>query len=152
MAENDRRIWTRRPSAGGRGGDVFAARRLPPEQAEAMRRDRRRVQEEMERELDARTAKDRKEAARLAREAKRKESGHGEGRCSAVQPELPLPAHGDVLLRHLLIITGMPVKFPTSSSRASSSTSGAASRTPPSPPDRGGDAHLLHGHHFSTRS
>jgi len=42
----------------------------------------------------------------------------------------------------------MPLKFPTSSSRASSSTSGEGSRTPPSSTASARDADLLHVHHF----
>jgi len=115
MAENDRKDLDQK--AVGReveAGMSSLLAGLPPEQAEAMREKiRRRVQEEMERELDARTAKDRKEAARLAREAKRKESGHGEG-------EMFQRFNRNFRFQHmvmfssviLLIITGMPVKFP----------------------------------------
>jgi len=115
MPENDRKDLDQK--AVGReveAGMSSLLAGLTPEQAEAMREKiRRRVQEEMERELDARTAKDRKEAARIARQAKRKESGHGEG-------EMFQRFNRNFRFQHmvmfssviLLIITGMPVKFP----------------------------------------
>jgi cytochrome b subunit of formate dehydrogenase len=87
---------------------------LPPEEAAAVREKiRRRVQEEMERELKARSAADRKEAARLAREERQKEKHREEG-------ELFQRFNRNFRFQHmvmfssviLLIITGMPVKFP----------------------------------------
>jgi len=115
MPENDRKEQDQK--AVGREIEAAVSDQLaglPPDQAEAMREKiRRRVQEEMERELRARTAKDRKEAARLAREAKRKEGGHEEG-------EMFQRFNRNFRFQHmvmftsviLLIITGMPLKFP----------------------------------------
>ncbi|HEX9205085.1 MAG TPA: hypothetical protein VF853_04080 [Candidatus Deferrimicrobiaceae bacterium] len=115
MAENDRKDVTQEAV----GREVEAAVNdqlagLPPEQADAMReRIRRRVQEEMERELRARTSKDRREAARLAREALRKEKQHEEG-------EMFQRFNRNFRFQHMvmfssviiLIVTGMPLKFP----------------------------------------
>ena len=115
MPENDRKDVTQ--EAVGREieaavNDQLAG--LPPEQADAMReRIRRRVQEEMERELRARTSKDRREAARLAREARRKEKHHEEG-------EMFQRFNRNFRFQHMvmfssviiLIVTGMPLKFP----------------------------------------
>jgi cytochrome b subunit of formate dehydrogenase len=87
---------------------------LPPEEAAAIRDAvRRRVREEIERELRARTAAQRREAARLAKEARRKEK-HGE------EGETFLRFNRNFRFQHmvmftsviLLIITGMPLKFP----------------------------------------
>jgi formate dehydrogenase subunit gamma len=87
---------------------------LPPVQAEAVREKiRRRVQEELERELRARTAKERREAARLAKEARKREERHEEG-------EMFQRFNRNFRFQHmvmftsviLLIITGMPLKFP----------------------------------------
>jgi len=115
MPENDRKDV----SQGAVGREVEAAVNeqlagLPPGEADAMRdRIRRRVQEEMERELRARTAKERREAARLAREARKQEKHHEEG-------EMFQRFNRNFRFQHmvmftsviLLIVTGMPLKFP----------------------------------------
>jgi formate dehydrogenase subunit gamma len=115
MPENDRKDVTQ--EAVGREVEAAVNEQLaglPPGQAEAMREKiRRRVQEEMERELRARTAKDRREAARLAREARKQEKRHEEG-------EMFQRFNRNFRFQHmvmfssviLLIITGMPLKFP----------------------------------------
>lgn len=87
---------------------------LPPEEADAIRDAvRRRVREEVERELRNRAAAQRREAARLAREARRKEK-------EAEAGETFLRFNRNFRFQHmvmftsviLLIITGMPLKFP----------------------------------------
>jgi cytochrome b subunit of formate dehydrogenase len=115
MSENDRKDVTQ--EAVGREVEASVNEQLaglPPGQAEAMREKiRRRVQEEMERELRARTAKDRREAARLAREARKQEQRHEEG-------EMFQRFNRNFRFQHmvmftsviLLIVTGMPLKFP----------------------------------------
>jgi cytochrome b subunit of formate dehydrogenase len=115
MPENDRKDVSQ--EAVGREVEAAVNEQLaglPPAQAEAMReRIRRRVQEEMERELRARTSKDRREAARLAREARRKEKHHEEG-------EMFQRFNRNFRFQHMvmfssviiLIVTGMPLKFP----------------------------------------
>jgi cytochrome b subunit of formate dehydrogenase len=116
MPENDRKDGNQEAV----GREVEAAVNellagLPPAQAAEMReRIRRRVQEEMERELRARTAKDRREAARLAREARVKEKHHEEG-------EMFQRFNRNFRFQHMvmftsviiLIVTGMPLKFPS---------------------------------------
>ena len=115
MSENDRKEM----DAGAVGKEIEAAvdeqlAGLPPDQAGEMREKiRRRVREEMERELRARTATDRREAARLAREARRKEKHPEEG-------EVFQRFNRNFRFQHmvmftsviLLIVTGMPLKFP----------------------------------------
>src|SRR5512139_4233319 len=115
MPENDRKDASQ--EAVGREVEAAVNEQLaglPPEQAEEMReRIRRRVQEEMERELRARTAKERREAARLARDARRMEKHHEEG-------EMFQRFNRNFRFQHMvmftsviiLIITGMPLKFP----------------------------------------
>jgi len=87
---------------------------LPPDQAEALREKiRLRVREEIERDLRARTVSERREAARIAKEARKKEKVAGEG-------EMFLRFNRNFRFQHmvmfssviLLIITGMPLKFP----------------------------------------
>ena len=87
---------------------------LPPEQADALREKiRLRVREEVERDLRARTVSERREAARLAKEARKKEKQAEEG-------ETYLRFNRNFRFQHmvmfssviLLIITGMPLKFP----------------------------------------
>jgi formate dehydrogenase subunit gamma len=87
---------------------------LSPEEADAVREKiHRRVQEEVERELRARAASDRREAARLAREARAKERQAEEG-------EKFVRFNRNFRFQHmvmftsviLLIVTGMPLKFP----------------------------------------
>jgi cytochrome b subunit of formate dehydrogenase len=115
MPENDRKDVSQESV----GKEVEAAvdeqlAGLPPGQAEAMREKiRRRVREEMERELRARTAKEKREVARLAREARKQEKRHEEG-------ELFQRFNRNFRFQHmvmftsviLLIVTGMPLKFP----------------------------------------
>lgn len=115
MPENDRKDVSQESV----GKEVEAAvdeqlAGLPPGQAEAMREKiRRRVREEMERELRAGTAKEKREAARLAREARKQEKRHEEG-------ELFQRFNRNFRFQHmvmftsviLLIVTGMPLKFP----------------------------------------
>jgi cytochrome b subunit of formate dehydrogenase len=115
MPENDRKDVTQ--EAVGREVEAAVNEQLaglPPGQAGEMREKiRRRVQEEMERELKARTAKDRREAARLAREARAKEKHLEEG-------EMFQRFNRNFRFQHmvmftsviLLIVTGMPLKFP----------------------------------------
>src|SRR5512134_3329757 len=115
MTENDRKDVTQ--EAVGREVEAAVNEQLaglPPGQADAMREKiRRRVQEEMELELRARTAKEKREAARLAREARRLEKRHEEG-------ELFQRFNRNFRFQHmvmftsviLLIVTGMPLKFP----------------------------------------
>jgi formate dehydrogenase subunit gamma len=87
---------------------------LPPEQAEALREKiRLRVRDEIERDLRARTVSERREAARLAKEARKREKRAEEG-------ETYLRFNRNFRFQHmvmftsviLLIITGMPLKFP----------------------------------------
>ena len=87
---------------------------LPPEQAEALREKiRLRVREEFERDLRARTVSERRGAARLAREARKKEKSEEEG-------ETFLRFNRNFRFQHIvmfssviiLILTGMPLKFP----------------------------------------
>ena len=115
MPEDDRKDATK--DAVGR--EIEAAMNeqvsgLPPEQAEALRdKIRLRVREEIERDLRARTASDRRDAAHLAKEARKKEK-HGE------EGETFLRFNRNFRFQHmvmfssviLLIITGMPLKFP----------------------------------------
>jgi cytochrome b subunit of formate dehydrogenase len=115
MPENDRKDVTQ----DALGKEVEAAvdeqlAGLPPGQAGEMREKiRRRVREEMERELRARTAKEKREAARLVREARKREKRHEEG-------EMFQRFNRNFRFQHmvmftsviLLIITGMPLKFP----------------------------------------
>jgi cytochrome b subunit of formate dehydrogenase len=115
MPENDRKDVTQ--DAVGREVEAAVDEQLaglPSEQAEAMREKiRRRVREEMERELRARTAKEKREVARLAREARKQEKRHEEG-------ELFQRFNRNFRFQHmvmftsviLLIVTGMPLKFP----------------------------------------
>ena len=86
---------------------------LPPEQAEALREKiRLRVRDEIERDLRARTVSERREAVRLE-EARKKEKHTEEG-------ETFLRFNRNFRFQHmvmfssviLLIITGMPLKFP----------------------------------------
>ena len=115
MPEDDRKDATR--DAVGR--EIEAALNeqvsgLPPEQAEVLREKiRLRVREEIERDLRARTASDRRDAAYLAKEA-RKKGKHGE------EGETFLRFNRNFRFQHmvmfssviLLVITGMPLKFP----------------------------------------
>ena len=87
---------------------------LPPDQADALREKiRLRVREEIERDLRARTASDRRDAAHLAKEARKKEKHAEEG-------ETFLRFNRNFRFQHmvmfssviLLIVTGMPLKFP----------------------------------------
>ena len=87
---------------------------LPQEQADALREKiRLRVRDEIERDLRARTTAERREAARLAKEARNKEKHAEEG-------ETYLRFNRNFRFQHmvmfssviLLIITGMPLKFP----------------------------------------
>jgi cytochrome b subunit of formate dehydrogenase len=115
MPEDDRKDATR--DAVGREIEAAVNEQvtgLPPEQAEALREKiRLRVREEIERDLRARTASDRREAAHLAKEARKKEK-HGE------EGEMFLRFNRNFRFQHmlmfssviLLIITGMPLKFP----------------------------------------
>ena len=115
MPEDDRKDATR--DAVGREIEAAVNEQvsgLPPEQAEALREKiRLRVREEIERDLRARTASDRREAARLAKEARKKEKHAEEG-------ETFLRFNRNFRFQHmvmfssviLLIITGMPLKFP----------------------------------------
>jgi formate dehydrogenase subunit gamma len=87
---------------------------LPPEQAEALKEKiRRRVEAEMERELRARAAVGRKEAARLAREARAKEKEQEEGQ-KFQRFNRNFRFQHIVLFTSviILVITGMPLKFP----------------------------------------
>jgi len=115
MSEDDRKDATR--DAVGR--EIEAAMNeqvsgLPPEKAEALREKiRLRVREEIERDLRARTASDRRDAAQLAKEARKKEKHAEEG-------ETFLRFNRNFRFQHmvmfssviLLIVTGMPLKFP----------------------------------------
>jgi len=87
---------------------------LPSEQADAIREKiRRRVQEEVEREIRIRAVSDRREAARLVREARAKEKRNEEG-------ETFLRFNRNFRFQHMvmftsviiLIFSGMPLKFP----------------------------------------
>ena len=87
---------------------------LPSEQADAIREKiRRRVQEEVEREIRIRAVSDRREAARLVREARAKEKRNEEG-------ETLLRFNRNFRFQHMvmftsviiLIFSGMPLKFP----------------------------------------
>jgi cytochrome b subunit of formate dehydrogenase len=87
---------------------------LPPDEADALKEKvRRRVREEMEAELRARTESERKEAARLARERRAKEK-------ALVKGETFERFNRNFRFQHmvlfssviLLIVTGMPLKFP----------------------------------------
>jgi len=87
---------------------------LPPEQAEALKEKiRRRVEAEMEKELRARAAVGRKEAARLAREARAKEKEQEEGQ-KFQRFNRNFRFQHIVLFTSviILVITGMPLKFP----------------------------------------
>ncbi|MDP2657222.1 MAG: hypothetical protein Q8O78_02270, partial [Candidatus Deferrimicrobium sp.] len=115
MPEDDRKDATR--DAVGREIDAAVDEQvsgLPPEQAEALREKiRLRVREEIARDLRARTASDRRDATRLAKEERKKEK-HGE------EGETFLRFNRNFRFQHmvmfssviLLIITGMPLKFP----------------------------------------
>ncbi len=115
MAENDRKEPTKdviRKEVDAAVDDQLAG--LPQEQADAMREKiRRRVQEEIERDLRARSTADRKEAARLAKEARQREKHGGDG-------ETFQRFNRNFRFQHmvmftsviLLILTGMPLKFP----------------------------------------
>jgi cytochrome b subunit of formate dehydrogenase len=87
---------------------------IDPEKAAELRdKIRKRVHEEMERELRIQTAADRREEERKAREERRKEKHHDEG-------EMFQRFNRNFRFQHmvmfssviLLIITGMPIKFP----------------------------------------
>jgi len=87
---------------------------LPPDQAEALKEKvRRRVREEMELELRARAESERKEAARLSRELRAKEREREEGekfqRFNRNFRFQHMVLFSSVII---LIITGMPLKFP----------------------------------------
>jgi formate dehydrogenase subunit gamma len=87
---------------------------LPPGEAEALREKvRRRVREEMEMELRARTESERKEAARLAKERRTREKELEEGekfqRFNRNFRFQHMVLFSSVIL---LIFTGMPLKFP----------------------------------------
>src|SRR5660398_312880 len=115
MPEDDRKDATR--DAVGREIDAAVDEQvsgLPPDQAEALREKiRLRGREEIERDLRARTASDRRDATRLAKEERKKEK-HGE------EGETFLRFNRNFRFQHmvmfssviLLIITGMPLKFP----------------------------------------
>jgi formate dehydrogenase subunit gamma len=115
MPENDRKI----AGTEGVGKEVEAAVAenlpdLPPEQAEALKEKiRRRVQAEIEKEVRIRAAADRKEAARIAREAHEKEKGEEEG-AKFLRFNRNFRFQHMVLFSSviILIITGMPLKFP----------------------------------------
>jgi cytochrome b subunit of formate dehydrogenase len=85
----------------------------PEKAAELREKIRKRVHEEMERELRIQTAADRREEERKAREERRKEKHHDEG-------EMFQRFNRNFRFQHmvmfssviLLIITGMPIKFP----------------------------------------
>ena len=85
----------------------------PSSAAELREKIRKRVREEMERELRLRTAADRREEERRLREERRKEKHHEEG-------EMFQRFNRNFRFQHmvmfssviLLIITGMPIKFP----------------------------------------
>ncbi|MBI5342665.1 MAG: hypothetical protein HZB63_05030, partial [Deltaproteobacteria bacterium] len=85
----------------------------PAKAAEIRERIRRRVREEMEREIRLRTAAERREEDRRRREERRKEKHHEEG-------EMFQRFNRNFRFQHmvmfssviLLIITGMPIKFP----------------------------------------
>jgi cytochrome b subunit of formate dehydrogenase len=115
MPEDDRNDATR--DAVGREIDAAVDEQvsgLPPEQADALREKiRLRVREEIEQDLRARTTAERREAARLAKEARKKEKYAEEG-------ETFLRFNRNFRFQHivmfssviLLIVTGMPLKFP----------------------------------------
>jgi len=115
MAEDDRKDATK--DAVGREIEAAVNEQvtgLPPEHAEALREKiRLRVREEIERDLRDRTASDRKEASLLAKEARKKEKNEKDG-------ETFLRFNRNFRFQHmvmfssviLLIITGMPLKFP----------------------------------------
>jgi formate dehydrogenase subunit gamma len=87
---------------------------LPPEQAEALREKiRLRVREEIERELRIRTAAERKSAALLAKEARKKEK-EAEGEKTFLRFNRNFRFQHMVMFTSviILIITGMPLKFP----------------------------------------
>jgi len=88
--------------------------RIPPEQADEIREKiRKRVRQEMEREIRLQTAADRREEARRIREERRREKHHEEG-------EMFQRFNRNFRFQHIvlfssviiLIITGMPLKFP----------------------------------------
>ena len=115
MPEDDRKDATR--DAVGREIDAAVDEQvsgLPPEQADALREKiRLRVREEFEQDLRDRTTAERREAARLAKEARKKEKYAEEG-------ETFLRFNRNFRFQHivmfssviLLIVTGMPLKFP----------------------------------------
>ena len=115
MPENDRKnIATEEVGKEVEAAVAEKLPELPPEQAEALNEKlRRRVQAEIEKEVRARTAADRKAAARLAREERLKEKEEEEG-------EKFLRFNRNFRFQHIvlfssviiLIITGMPLKFP----------------------------------------
>ena len=115
MPEDDRKDATR--DAVAREIDAAVNEQvsgLPPEQAEALREKiRLRVREEIERDLRARTASDRRDAVQLAKEARKKEK-HAEEGATFLRFNRNFRFQHMVMFSSviLLIVTGMPLKFP----------------------------------------